>query len=85
VGYLMALDDYFNTEKALAFLEKAKTKKPKSSTIAIIRMLVWAQTHMDEDNTAQLSAMTARAMNDPSLTEDPMRPEARKIIQDYLP
>jgi hypothetical protein len=48
-------------------------------------MLVWAQTHMDEDNGVALAAETNRALNDPSLTEDPMRPEARKIIQDYLP
>lgn len=83
IGYLQALDNYFQPQKALPYLEKAKAKKPKSFTTAIIWAVVKAQIAMDTD-WCQVWKVAEMVLGDPSLTQDPLRPEAKKIIEDYL-
>jgi hypothetical protein len=85
LGYLQALDDYFQPEKALPYLDQAAAKKPKSHTIAVIRALVRAQTGINDQSAwGRLGRETIAVLDDATLTEDPLRPAAVKIIRDYL-
>lgn len=47
LGYLTALDDYFNPKKAEEFVDLAAKKAPKSYTVMVIRSLVKAQIAFD--------------------------------------
>jgi len=49
VGYLTALDNYFEPEGGLALLQYARELMPESFTVALITALVEAQVAMDED------------------------------------
>jgi len=42
-AYLMAMDNYFEVEKAIEYAEKAKSKNPESYTFNIIQALIMAQ------------------------------------------
>jgi len=83
LGYMIALDDYFHADKALPYLEKAREKKPKSYTIAIVLALVKAQVAMDSD-WCQVWKTAKTVFDNNKLTEDPLRKEAMKIIFDYV-
>jgi len=82
IGYLAAMDDYFNPSFALPWLEAAHEKKPESFTIAMILALVRAQSAMEED-WGPIWQMIEEVLDDSSLKID-MRPDATGIILDYM-
>ncbi len=85
LGYLQALDDYFDAKKALPYLNRAKAAKPKSQTIAVIHALVTAQTRMDDiSNWEGMGRDTMLALVPSAFPEDPLRPAAIEIIRDYM-
>jgi LPXTG-motif cell wall-anchored protein len=79
IGYLLAMDDYFDTKVAQEYLESAKVSIPESFTVAMICGLVES---MDlaygswEDHIKPL-------LSDSSLVMD-MRQDAVDIITDYM-
>jgi hypothetical protein len=78
-GYLMAMDDYFNTEQPLVYLKLAEEKIPDSLTVSMVRALVEA---MDLEDGGWEDHMKPLLQNS-SLKRD-MRPEAVNIILDYM-
>ena len=82
LGYLTVMDDYFNPDPALPYLEEARRKNPKSFTVAIITALVQAQKLMDTDWGA-VWKVTERVLEDKSLKSD-MRSKAKQVIVDYM-
>jgi hypothetical protein len=83
IGYLQALDDYFNPSKAIPYLEAAQKELNTSFTAAIILALARAQEIMDKGDWCKMWDITYRVYNDKSLYTD-MREEAKKIIKDYM-
>jgi hypothetical protein len=47
MGYLMAMDDYFEVDSALLYAEAALAKLPKSYTAAMIHAIIFGQKNMD--------------------------------------
>lgn len=82
LGYLTIMDDYFSPEKAIPILEKAKNKNPQSFTVAVVLMLAKSQKAMDS-GFCDVWKLASEVFSDGSLKQD-MRPEAKKIIYDYL-
>lgn len=82
ISYMMALDDYFNVNKALSLMEKAYKKNNSSFTIAIVRSIVKGQDVMD-DNWGMIWSNTENVLNDKALVKD-MRQEAIDIIVGYM-
>ena len=82
LGYLAALDNYFRPQKAMPLLETARKSNTRSFTIAIVCALVRAQAALDSDWT-QVWRAARRVELDRRLEPD-MRPEAVRIIFDYL-
>lgn len=82
LGYLTVMDDYFDPEKALPYLEKAAEKLPKSFTAAIILALTRAQKLMDSD-WSEVWKVTEKVFEDKKLKLD-MKRKARDIIFDYM-
>jgi len=82
LGYLTVMDDYFNPDKALPYLEKAAEKIPKSFTAAIIYALARAQKLMDSD-WSEVWKVTDKVFEDKKLKMD-MKKKARDIIFDYM-
>ena len=83
IGYLIALDDYFQPEKSFPFLLKAAEELPMSFTAQIIWAIVRAQKAMDTS-----WCMVWRYAEEVlevriDLTRD-MREKAKKIIYDYM-
>ena len=83
IGYLQALDDYFNPGKALPYLKAAQKKNDESLTVALILALVKAQDIMDKGDWCKMWDITRRVLDDKSLYQD-MRDGAKKIIKDYM-
>ena len=83
IGYMQALDDYFNPSKALPYLEEAVKKDDQSFTIAVILALVKAQKIMDSGNWCKMWEVTYDVFNDKHLIGD-LRDGAKKIIRDYM-
>lgn len=83
LGYLQALDDYFNPEKSLPYLEEAVKKNNTSLTVSLIYTLAKAQSIMDDGDWCKIWDMTYRVLNDKSLWRD-LREAAIKIIKDYM-
>lgn len=81
LGYIMAMDDYFNVDDAINVLEMAKNKKSESFTINIILALVKSQKIMDADY-CQVWTLTADVLNDKSLKRDMKRVSIQNIV-DY--
>lgn len=82
IGYLMAMDNYFDSGKALIFLKQARKKKQSSYTYSIIEALVKAQIAMEKDF-CKAWKYTNKVFSNKSLVQD-MREDARKIIYDYM-
>jgi hypothetical protein len=82
LGYLTVMDDYFNPDKALPYLEKAAEKIPKSFTAAIIYALTRAQKLMDSD-WGEAWKVTENVFENKKLKLD-MKKKARDIIFDYM-
>ncbi|XEC95911.1 stalk domain-containing protein [Paenibacillus tarimensis] len=82
LGYLLAMDDYFDTGDAEKVLLQAKDRMPDSFTAAMIHAIVAAQGKTDWQDVWRPAA---RVAFDPRLTSAmDMRPEAAKIIIDYM-
>ena len=81
LGYIMAMDDYFNVDDAINILEMAKNKKSESFTIHIILAMVKSQKIMDIDY-CQVWTLTADVLNDKSLKRDMKRVSIQNIV-DY--
>jgi uncharacterized protein YecT (DUF1311 family) len=82
LGYLRALGDYFQPEKALPLLKQAKIKKPESLTFALVNMLAEAETVMGSD-WCKVWRLSENTLNDQQLQWD-MRREAIEIVENYL-
>jgi hypothetical protein len=82
LGYLTVMDDYFNPDRALPYLEKAVEKLPKSFTCAILLALTRAQKLMDSD-WSEVWKVTEKVFRDKTLKLD-MKKKARDIIYDYM-
>lgn len=82
LGYLMAMDNYFETADALIILEKAVKIKPKSYTYNIIYALVAAQQQLNLDWCNVWKVCQAVSQNK-GLDMD-MKPEAIATIFDYI-
>lgn len=81
IGYLLALDNYFKSEKAEPFLERAKNQIPDSFSVAMVTAVVKAQ-----GRTGAIQYFWEemnRIETDEHVIKD-MRPEAVKIIYDYM-
>lgn len=80
LGYLAALDDYFEPQEALPLLEIARNRNTRSFTVAIVYALTRAQA---DTGWTRLWRDTRRVELDRRLEPD-MRPQARQIIFDYM-
>lgn len=83
IGYLLAMDDYFDTSEAEQWLAAARQLLPDSFTAALIHAIVRAQGQMDHADWQQVWKTVADVAFDPNLHMD-MRPEAAEIIIDYM-
>lgn len=83
LGYLHALDDYFNPKKSLPYFEEAEKKLNTSLTVSLIHTLAKAQDIMDKGDWCKIWDMTYKKLNDKSLYRD-LRESAIKIIKDYM-
>lgn len=79
IGYMMALDDYFNTDKALEILKSAEEKIPDSFTVSMIRALVESMDLVRNEWKINIEPV----MQNNNLKMD-MRQEAVDIITDYM-
>jgi hypothetical protein len=82
LGYLAALDDYFNPRKALPLLKFAREGNTRSFTIAVVYALCQAQVALESD-WSEVWRATRRVELDRRLVQD-LRPEAKRIIFDYM-
>ncbi len=82
IGYLLAMDDYFDTANAEALLQEAKETLKDSFTAAIIHSIVRSQDLMSS-SWLDMWKIVAEVAFDARLNMD-MRPEAAEIIIDYM-
>lgn len=82
IGYLMAMDNYFDVSKAVPFLKQARIKNSNSYTYSIIEALVKAQKAMEKDF-CKAWKYTDKVFSNEDLETD-MREGARNIIYDYM-
>ena len=80
LGYLLALDDYFEVKPALLTLRQARRQLPQSFTVAIVTELVEAQHNFAA---MKLWQYVEPVFADQHLRQD-LRPQARKVIFDYM-
>ena len=83
LGYLQALDDYFNPSKSFLYFEEGAKKINHSLTFSLIYTLAKAQNIMDDGDWCKIWSMTYQTLNDKSLYRD-LREAAIKIIRDYM-
>lgn len=83
ISYMMALDDYFNVDKALPLMEKAYEKENTSFTVAMIRNTLNGQVDLFNGNWRMVWTNTKNVLDDKTLVKD-MKQEAIDIIVDYL-
>ena len=82
LGYLTAIDDYFHPEFAIPLLEEARKSINDSFTVSIISVVVKAQAAFDSDWCEVWREIKA-VLENSALKQD-LRPEATKIILDYM-
>ncbi|MGB8338780.1 MAG: hypothetical protein WCE88_09215 [Burkholderiales bacterium] len=82
LGYLTALDDPAQAQKALPLLEKAKAQMSDSFTVAIILNLVKAQQQIGK-HPCKAWVLTEDVLSDDNLNMD-MREEAVDIIEESM-
>ena len=80
LGYLMALDNYFEVKPALLTLRQARRQLPHSFTVAIVTELVEAQHNFAA---MKLWQYVEPVFADHHLRQD-LRPKAREVIFDYM-
>lgn len=83
LGYLQALDDYFNPAKSFPYFEESEKKINTSLTVSLIYTLAKAQDLMDGGDWCKIWEMTYKTLNDKSLYRD-LREAAIKIVKDYM-
>lgn len=81
-AYLLAMDDYFEVDKALQIAKTAKKKSKDSYTLHIIAGLIEAQKAFDS-NWCEVYSATNSVRQDKTLVQD-MSPESIEIIFDYM-
>lgn len=81
LGYLLVMDDYFQPQAGLPYLQKARLTLRRSRTVALIEVLALAQSN--GQNWSRHWPMTRRVLSDKTLEAD-LRPAAQKIIVDYM-
>lgn len=82
LGYLLAMDDYFDTQAAADMLGQAKSKLKDSYTVAMVAGIVYTQ-GLEVEQWEDVWNIPAAVIKDKSLKMD-MRPEAAAIIVDYM-
>ena len=83
IGYLLAMDNYFEPEDGLPFLHKARKKKKKSYTVAMVTALVEAQAAFDTSwCESWKSYLRAEQQFQPDRRD--LRPEAQPIVDSYM-
>jgi hypothetical protein len=82
LGYMMAMDDYFEPQDGIDIAEMALKKNPTSYTFNLITSLMKAQTMMDK-SWCDLFKLTDTVDKNSLLKRD-MKKEAVKIIFDYM-
>ncbi len=82
LGYLRAMDNYFDVDEALSYVEIALSKNPTSYTYNIISGLIKAQQLLDKDRCKLYNSMDIIRHNT-SLDTD-MREGAVNIIFEYI-
>jgi len=82
LGYLTVMDNYFEPERGIAYLNAAQEREPQSYTVAIVRGLILAQMQFGQDWCALWGSVADVELNR-SLQRD-LRPQARQIIFDYM-
>lgn len=82
LGYLKAMDNYFEPKPAVPFLNKAKDDMSNSFTVAMIDALVKGQETMSTDF-CNVWKLSEGVFDNASLEKD-MRESAKKIIYDYV-
>ncbi|MGF7050652.1 hypothetical protein J2T13_005202 [Paenibacillus sp. DS2015] len=83
IGYLLAMDDYFDTASAEELLRNAKKSMKDSFTAAMIHAIVKSQNQMLTSTWQGVWKNVAPVAFDDRLNMD-MRPEAAEIIIDYM-
>ncbi|MBV7276709.1 cell wall-binding repeat-containing protein [Clostridium sp. PL3] len=82
ISYMMALDNYFDVNKAESLMEKAYEKNRTSFTIAIVRSIIKGQASMSGD-WGMVWTNTESVLNDKTLVKE-MRQGAIDIIVEYM-
>jgi hypothetical protein len=82
IGYLKALDNYFDVSNAILFLRQARIKNSNSFTYSIIEALAKSQKAMEKDF-CKVWKYASKVFSNKDL-EIEMREDARKMIYDYM-
>lgn len=82
LGYLQAMDDYFQVDAALEVLEDAKEKMPESFTVNMIYTIVQAQKEFDTNWCGVWQGMS-RLLQQNGLRRD-IKTSAIQSVVDYL-
>ncbi|RYD03015.1 hypothetical protein N752_21635 [Desulforamulus aquiferis] len=84
IGYLMAMDNYFDTAKASDLLQRAKAKLSNSFTVSIVAAIVASQQLISQHGQwPDIWEPAGIVFNNQRLQRD-LRPEAGRIIFDYM-
>ncbi len=82
LGYLSAMDNYFDVTQAIDYLEISKSKMPLSFTVHMIYAIIKGQQVFD-NNWCEIWTVTKNVLNDHSLARD-LKTSAAQIIVDYM-
>lgn len=82
LGYLIAMDNYFQPENAIPLLEEAHKLMKDSFAVSIVLALAKAQMAFGKD-WCEAWKIVESVLKNTDLTQD-LRPEAKKIIVDYM-
>lgn len=82
IGYLKAMENYFEPEKAEKYLREARKRMKKSFTVAVIYALFKSQIAMENDF-CRVWKIVDKVFRNKNLKQD-MRESAKKIIYDYI-
>ena len=82
MGYLIAMDNYFQPENAIPLLEEAHKLMKDSFAVSIVLALAKAQIAFEQD-WCEAWKITESVLRNTDLTQD-LRPEEKKIIVDYM-
>lgn len=83
LGYLLAMDNYFNVRDSLNLLELALEDLDKSLSVNLVYLLVKTQGMMQSQDWSDIWPLFDELIKDESIAVD-LRPEAVNIILDYM-